>query len=72
MSKDKPKPDFVVFSPSGKLMEEGPVFKGKDFSQPDIECQDCGYLIAQGIKYDQIKNMFTNCPKCGMLYQHTK
>ena len=70
MSKDKPKPDVVVFNPSGKLMEEGPVFKGKDFSQPYIECQGCGYLIAQGISYDDIRNAFSYCPKCGTLYQH--
>ena len=70
MSKEKLKIDFLVISPSGKLMEEGPVFKSDDFSQPDIECHSCGYLIAQGIKYDQIRSVLNYCPKCGSLYQH--
>ena len=70
MSKDKPKIAFLVISPSGKLMEEGPVFKSDDFSQPDIVCQDCGYLIAQGIKYVQISRILNYCPKCGTAYQH--
>ena len=70
MSEDKPKIPFTVFNPGGKLKEEGPVFKGTDFSQPDITCDGCGYLIAQGIKYEQIQKVFTYCPKCGTLYQH--
>ena len=70
MDKDKSKIPFTVIDPGGKLKEEGPIFKGTDFSQPDITCLNCGYLIAQGVKYENIKNIFTNCPKCGTLYQH--
>ena len=70
MSKDKSKVNFTVLNPGGKLKEEGPVFRGTDFSQSDITCLNCGYLIAQGVKYENIKNMFTNCPKCETLYQH--
>ena len=70
MSKDKSKFPFTLLNPGGKLKEKGPVFKGNDLSQPDITCDGCGYLIAQGMKYEQIQNMFTHCPKCGTLYQH--
>ena len=70
MSEDKSKIPFTVFSPKGKALEKGPIFKGKDFSQPDIICDGCGYLIAQGIKYEQIQNIFSDCPKCGTLYHH--
>jgi len=72
MCKDKSKIDFTLMDPGGKLKEEGPVYKGNDFSQPDITCQGCGYLIAQGVPYDSIKGIFTNCPRCGTLYQHTQ
>jgi hypothetical protein len=35
MSKDNPILDFLMISPSGKIMEEGSVFKSDVFSQPD-------------------------------------
>ncbi len=68
--KDKPKIPFTVIDPGGELKEEGPVFKGTDFSQPDITCDGCGYLIAEGIPYENIRMLFTNCPICGTLYEH--
>ena len=70
MSKDKSKIPFTVIDPGGKLKKEGPAFKGTDFSQPDIICDGCGYLIAQGVPYENIRKLFTNCPICGTLYQH--
>ena len=63
----KRKEEFTVFNPGGKLKEKGPIFRGKA-NVPDIECQNCGYLIAQGINPEQIRHIFTNCPKCGTLY----
>ena len=71
MVKKKSKDPFTFIDPQGKLKEEGPVYKGNDFSQPDITCPECGYLIAQGVKYENIKNMFTSCPICGALYPHS-
>jgi ribosomal protein S27AE len=71
MSEDNPL-DFLVTSPSGKLMEEGPIFKGDDIFQKDIKCPHCGYFIAQKIKYEKIKSILNFCPKCGKPYQHSE
>ena len=62
--------DFLVFSLSGKSMEEGPIFKSDDIFQKDIKCPQCGYFIAQKIKYKKIKSLVKYCPRCGTLYQH--
>jgi hypothetical protein len=67
MSKKK-KQEFTVFTPSGKLAEEGPIFKGSNLSLPDITCEECGYLIAVGIESEKIKKIFTHCPRCGALH----
>ena len=62
--------DFLMNSPAGNLMEEGPMFKGEDIFQKDIKCSHCGYFIAQKIKYKKIKSLVKYCPRCGTLYQH--
>ena len=43
MSEDNPL-DFLVSSPSGKLMEEGPIFKSDDIFQKDISALTVGIL----------------------------
>ena len=63
---------FLVANPSGKPMEEGPIFKGDDIFQKDIKCQHCGYFIAQKIKFEKIKSVLIFCPNCGSPIQHPK
>ena len=70
MSEDKPKIPATFLTPGGKVKEGEPYFKGTDFSQPDIACNECGYVIAQGVPYENIRMLFTDCPNCGSLYQH--
>ena len=69
MGKDSPI-DYLVSNPSGKPMEEGPIFKSDDIFQKDIQCPSCGYFIGQKIKYEKIRNILNYCPKCGTPYQH--
>ena len=69
MSSDNPI-DFLVISPDGTLLEEGPIFKSDDIFQKDMKCQHCGYFIAQKIKFEKIRSILNFCPKCGKHYQH--
>jgi ribosomal protein S27AE len=68
MSEKKPL-EFLMISPDGTLMEEGPIFKGDDIFAKDITCPGCGFLIAQKIKYETIDSILKFCPKCGTQYQ---
>lgn len=61
---------FLVDNPSGKPMEEGPIFKSNDIFEKDITCQHCGYFIGQKIKFDKISSILNFCPKCREPYQH--
>ena len=67
MSVDNPIAFLVT---DGKPWDEGPMFKSEDIFQKDIKCQNCGYLIAQKIKYEKIRSILKFCPKCAMPYQH--
>ncbi len=69
MSDDNPLA-FLVVNPSGKPMEEGPIFKSDDIFEKDIKCQHCGYFLAQKIKFEKIRSILNFCPKCAKPYQH--
>jgi len=43
---------------------QGPFFRGE--GDIDYICGNCGYVLAEGLKEGQIRNIVVHCPKCGM------
>lgn len=44
-----------------------PLFRGPYKDSPDLTCPDCGHALAQGVRRDELKRPFLECPNGGGL-----